>query len=253
VKRSVLAALVAVLALACACALVACSNGGTTQPSSGATASASSSSASASESSSPASASSSSASVSSSSSKDSKAKKKVDYSTGIHHARIKFKGYSTPIVLEIYSDSAPVSSSKFAELVKKGYYNGKTLYWCLNGIYLKFGNPKQDDNNLITGEYADSDYNNSNSLKKGVIALARAEDGEQSDASSVIVFLNDMSYLDGKYAGFGRITDGYEVIEDIVSRTQSSPDDSNHISTNDKGKITKKSERPVIKSIKMVD
>lgn len=156
-------------------------------------------------------------------------------------------------MFEIYSDSAPQTSLKFSQLVKSGYYNGKTLYWVLDGIYMKLGAKKQDNKNLITGEYQDSDYTNSNSLKKGVIALARAEDGQQSDASTIIIFLSDCSYLDGKYAGFGRITDGYEVLEDIMKRTQSSSSDSDHISVESNGKISKNSECPVIKSIKMKD
>ena len=180
--------------------------------------------------------SSSSSSSSSSASSGSSTAKKVDYTTGIHHALVTIKGYDTPIEFEIYSDSAPQTSLKFSQLVKSGYYNGKTLFWVLDGIYMKLGSKKQDDSNLITGEYADSDYTNSNSLKKGVIALARAEDGEQSDASTIIIFLSD-----------------YEVIEDIMARTQSSSDDSRHISTESNGKISKSSQCPVIKSIKMED
>ena len=37
-----------------------------------------------------------------------------DYSTGTHHAQLVFEGYEdTPVEIEIYSDSAPVTASRY--------------------------------------------------------------------------------------------------------------------------------------------
>lgn len=181
------------------------------------------------------------------------AEKPIDYSTGIHHAEIRIKGYNTPIELEIYSDSAPRSSEKFCQLVKKGYYDGKTVNWILNGLYVRMGSPKQDDKNLVTGEYEESDTENSNSLRTGWVALSRAEDGQQSDASSLIFFLSDASYLDGKYAAFAKVTDGLDVLNSIAARTADATPDDQRIQVKKSGEISKASQRPKIQSIKMVN
>lgn len=180
------------------------------------------------------------------------AKKAVDYSEGTHHAKLKIKGYDQAIIIEIYSDSAPKTAKKFCKLVKKGYYNKKTMYWILDDMYVRLGASDADEDNQVKGEYEEAGTHNSNSLKKGVVALSRAEDGKHSDAGSFIVFMSDMSYLDGKYAGFAKITEGYEVIEDIAALTKSD-DKKKRIKTNKAGKIKDDKKCPVISSIKMVD
>lgn len=178
---------------------------------------------------------------------------KPDYTTGIHHAQLVFEGYEdTPVEIEVYSDSAPMTASTFCELVEQGYYDGKTLFWILDDLYVRIGNEEQDNAHLITGEFEDSDVSNSNSLRPGTVALNRAKDGQQSDAGSFIVFLSDMSYLDGKYAGFGKVTEGLDVIREIADLTKSD-DKKTKIETNKSGKIKDAKDRPVIASMQMVD
>lgn len=177
----------------------------------------------------------------------------IDYSTGIHHAELRIEGYNTPIELEIYSDSAPRTSEKFCELAKEGYYDGKTINWILDGLYVRMGSVKQDDDTLVKGEFEESDTDNSNSLRTGWVALARAEDGQQSDASSLIFFLSDASYLDGKYAGFAKVTDGLDVLRSVAARTAEETPADQRIEVSSSGKISKKAQRPKIESMKMVN
>lgn len=175
------------------------------------------------------------------------------YDEGIHHAELIFEGYeSAPIEIEVYSHSAPVTAEKFCRLVDSGFYNGKPVYWILNEMYLRIGSTQQDNNYLITGEYEDSDVKNSNSLKRGVIAMNRAVDGQQSDASSLIIFMSDLSFLDNKYAGFAKITKNYEVIEEIAKRTTAS-DPELKIVVDDNGKIIDEAKYPHVMSITMID
>ena len=176
-----------------------------------------------------------------------------NYYSGIHHAELVFEGYEdTPITIEIYAHSAPKTAAKFCRLVDRGYYNGKPLFWILNNMYVRAGSPTQDNANLVAGEYEESDVTNSNSLKRGVIAMNRAADDQQSDASSFIIFMSDLSYLDKKYAGFAKITKNYEVIEQLANLTTSS-DPSKKITIDENGRITDAAKYPLIKSITMVD
>lgn len=175
------------------------------------------------------------------------------YDEGIHHAELVFEGYeSQPLEIEIYSHSAPATAEKFCRLVDSGFYDGKPVYWILNEMYLRIGSTQQNDDYLITGEYEESDVKNSNSLKRGVIAMNRSADGQQSDASSLIVFMSDLSFLDGKYAGFAKITENYEVIEELAKRTTAA-DFEFKIVVDDNGKIIDEAKYPRVKSITMID
>lgn len=177
----------------------------------------------------------------------------ISYSDGIHHAELVFEGYEdSPLEIEIYAHSAWRSAERFCRLVDTGFYNGKPVFWILNEMYLRVGNTAQNDAYLIGGEYEDSDIKNSNSLKRGVIAMNRAADGQQSDAGSLIIFMSDLSFLDGKYAGFAKITENYEVIEDIANKTTSS-DDAVRIVIDDNGRIVDEARYPHIKTITMID
>lgn len=177
----------------------------------------------------------------------------IDYSEGIHHAELVFEGYeSSPLSIEIYSHSAPVTAEKFCRLVDSGFYDGKPVFWILNDMYLRIGNTQQGNDYLITGEYDESDIKNSNSLKRGVIAMNRAADGQQSDASSLIVFMSDLSFLDGKYAGFAKIVENYEVIQEIAKRTTEG-DDQLRIIVDENGRIVDEAQYPHIKTITMID
>lgn len=177
----------------------------------------------------------------------------IDYSDGIHHAELVFEGYeSSPLSIEVYSHSAPVTAEKFCRLVDSGFYNGKPVFWILNEMYLRVGNTQQDNDYLITGEYEESEIKNSNSLKRGVIAMNRAADGQQSDSSSLIIFMSDLSFLDGKYAGFAKIVENYEVIEEIAKRTTEG-DEQFRIIVDENGRIIDEAQYPRIKTITMID
>lgn len=176
-----------------------------------------------------------------------------DYSDGIHHAELVFDGYEDrPLSIEIYSHSAPVTAERFCRLVDAGFYNGKPVYWILNEMYLRIGSTSQNDDYLITGEYEESDVKNSNSLKRGVIAMNRAVDEQQSDASSLIVFMSDLSFLTSKYAGFAKIVENYEVIEDIARRTTAGDGDE-RIVIDANGRIIDEAQYPHIQTITIID
>lgn len=181
------------------------------------------------------------------------AKQAYIYSEGIHHAELVFQGFEDrPLELEIYAHSAPQTAKRFCTLVDTGYYNGRPVFWILNEMYMRAGNPEQEDKNLIRGEYEESEVSNSNSLKRGVVALNRADDGQQSDASSFFICMSDLSYLDRKYAAFAKITKNYEVVEEISNRVNS-PDAQTRIDIEQTGKVIDETKAPHIVSIEMID
>ena len=177
------------------------------------------------------------------------------YANGIHHATMIVRGYEdTPIEIEIYSQEARRTSALFCELVNEKFYDNKTIYWIVKGLYSRFGDRSGETagQHWVRGEYREAGLSNNLSLRRGWIAMSRTEDGYNSDASSLIVILSDASYLDGKYATFAKITSGIEVF-DKISELTTSEDSSEKIELEESGKVADEAKCPVITSVRMVD
>lgn len=186
------------------------------------------------------------------------------YESGIHHAWLKIAGYPR-MEIEIYSADAPKTSALFCKLVRKGYYDNMQLESLMPNLYAELGDAsgKTDGKHLVTGEFEEAGFDDNHlGLKRGVIAMSR-DDVEQdkttksgtvktktvtrSDAAHLYVFLTNASYLDGKYAGFAKITSGVSTFDKICADVQAS------VKTTKKGKIKKIEECPTIKYITLQD
>ena len=177
------------------------------------------------------------------------------YANGVHHATMIVRGYEdTPIEIEIYSQEARRTSALFCELINEKFYDNKTIYWIVKGLYSRFGDRSGETagQHWVRGEYREAGLSNNLSLRRGWIAMSRTEDGYNSDASSLIVILSDASYLDGKYATFAKITSGIEVF-DKISELTTSEDSSEKIELEESGKVADEAKCPVITSVRMVD
>ena len=229
----------------CLC-LTACASGAASSVAS--TSSASSADASAS--------SSTSASASTSAEKPSKPLEKQSlgpYASGTHHAVISIKDYGK-VRITIYSDQAPMTSELFCNMVEDGYFDGKPIHTVLDSIYAEFGDSTGADANnyRVKGEYSDAGSRNSLSLNSGVLAMGRTADGKQSDGSTIIICIGNLTYLNGKYAGFAAIDEGMDIIEKINEQASETKGEG-AILTDEKGKITNPDDYPVIEYIHMID
>lgn len=187
------------------------------------------------------------------------------YESGIHHAWLKIKGYER-IEIEIYSDDAPKTAALFCKLVRKGYYNNMQLEGLMPDLYATLGDysGKTDGQHTVDGEFDEAGFDgNSIGLKRGVIAMSRTaldksakskasnansqEADVDSDAAHLYVFLTNASYLDGKYAGFAKITSGIATFDEICNNVKATA------KTTKKGKIKKAKNCPVIKYISLED
>ena len=141
------------------------------------------------------------------------------YEHGQHHVRMTFKNIEGYVEITIYSTSAPKTSSLFCHLVREGYYKGKTVNTIMKELYIAFGDRsnKTKGEYLAEGEYEEAGTSNDISLKRGVIAMSRTDDGKSSDASKILIMLNDASYLNGSYAAFGRVTKGLDILDGMSS------------------------------------
>ena len=134
-------------------------------------------------------------------------------------AIIDVKKYGT-IEVELDEKSAPISVANFVKLAKQGFYNGLTFHRIISGFMIQGGCLKGNGTGgpgyCIKGEFAENGIDNPIKHKRGVISMARAMD-PNSAGSQFFIMHQDCSQLDGKYAAFGAVSKGIEVVDAIAS------------------------------------
>lgn len=139
------------------------------------------------------------------------------YSSGLHHATIEVKNFGT-IKLELNADIAPITVSNFAKLVNEGFYNGLTFHRIIDGFMIQGGDPLGNgtggSSEKIKGEFILNGVANNISHVRGVISMARSS-AYNSASSQFFIVHEDSTFLDGQYAGFGKVTEGMEIVDKI--------------------------------------
>ena len=143
------------------------------------------------------------------------------YSRGLHHAIIEIKEYGK-IKLELDADTAPITVANFAKLVNEGFYNGLTFHRIIDGFMIQGGDPLGNgtggSSENIKGEFRLNGVNNNISHVRGVISMARSS-AYNSASSQFFIVHEDSIFLDGQYAGFGKVVEGIEIVDKICEDT----------------------------------
>ena len=122
---------------------------------------------------------------------------------------------------ELYPDKAPNTVNNFISLVKKGYYDGLIFHRVIAGFMIQGGDPNGTGTGgpgyHIKGEFAGNGFKqNDIGHVRGVLSMARAQHPD-SAGSQFFVMHEDADYLDGQYAGFGKVIDGMETVDEIAN------------------------------------
>ena len=139
--------------------------------------------------------------------------------SNIIKGKIELEG-SPVMAFELYPDVAPKSVENFVKLAESGFYNGLTFHRIVPGFVIQGGDPLGNGTGgpgwHIPGEFAANGFKNDLKHERGVISWARAQD-PNSAGSQFFIMVDDAPYLDGNYAAFGRLTDGIDVVDQIVA------------------------------------
>ncbi|MBE7089125.1 MAG: peptidylprolyl isomerase [Clostridiales bacterium] len=125
------------------------------------------------------------------------------------------------IVAELYPEKAPNTVNNFISLVSSGFYNGIIFHRIISGFMIQGGDPIGKGTGgpgyCIKGEFSANGYKN-NDIKheRGVLSMARAMSPNSAGSQFFIMHAN-ASYLDGQYAGFGKVIEGMEVVDELAS------------------------------------
>ena len=125
------------------------------------------------------------------------------------------------IVIELLPDKAPKHVENFIKLSKDGFYDGTTFHRVIPGFMIQGGDPNSKDNDRSNDGMGGPGYTinaefNEISHKRGILSMARSND-PNSAGSQFFIVVKDSTQLDRQYTVFGRVTEGMDVADKIVS------------------------------------
>ena len=122
--------------------------------------------------------------------------------------------------VELYPDKAPNTVNNFLSLAGKGFYDGLIFHRVISGFMIQGGDPEGTGMGgpgySIKGEFRKNRFQNDLSHKRGVISMARAMN-PNSAGSQFFIMHKDGFFLDGEYAAFGMLTDGFDTLDAIAA------------------------------------
>lgn len=125
------------------------------------------------------------------------------------------------IVIELYPEVAENTVNNFISLVQSGFYDNNTFHRLVPGFVLQGGDPDGQGSGgpgyHIKGEFSVNGYKNDLKHEEKVVSMARSSSYD-SAGSQFFIMLGEASYLDGNYAAFGKVIDGWENIERIAAQ-----------------------------------
>ena len=124
------------------------------------------------------------------------------------------------IKAELYPDIAPNTVNNFISLVQKGAYDGTIFHRVIPGFMIQGGDPEGTGMGgpgySIKGEFSANGFENNLKHTRGVLSMARAMN-PNSAGSQFFIMVDDAPHLDGQYAAFGKVIEGQEVAQAIVT------------------------------------
>ncbi len=165
---------------------------------------------------------------------------KIDYNNKDHEIDLKYdtknpvvqmeiKNYLN-IYIELYSDIAPNTVSNFVYLTKTGFYDNNTFHRLIDQFVLQGGDPTGTGTGgpeyNIKGEFTANGFKNNLLHEEKVVSMARSTD-YNSAGSQFFIMLGKAEHLDNNYAAFGKVIDGWDVVEKIVNENKTRVSDNN--------------------------
>lgn len=131
------------------------------------------------------------------------------------------------IKAELYPEIAPNTVNNFISLIQKGFYNGLIFHRVIPGFMVQGGCPQGSGMGNpgygIKGEFSGNGFKNDLVHSKGVLSMARSRMMD-SAGSQFFIMVDDAPHLDGQYAAFGKVIEGMENVDKIVSVQKNAQD-----------------------------
>ncbi|CAD5117352.1 DgyrCDS6134 [Dimorphilus gyrociliatus] len=118
--------------------------------------------------------------------------------------------------LELYCELFPKTCENFLALCASGYYNGCLFHRNIKGFMVQTGDPTGSGKGgeSIWGKPFDDEFDESVKHScRGMISMANK--GPNSNKSQFFITYAKQPHLDLKYTVFGKVIDGFDVLDDL--------------------------------------
>lgn len=135
--------------------------------------------------------------------------------------RVRIQMENGDIILVVLSNEAtPITIENFKKLVSEGFYDGLIFHRVIESFMIQGGDPQGTgtggSKETIKGEFKENGVENNLSHTRGVISMARSNLPDSASSQFFIVH-KDSPHLDGKYASFGKVFAGMDVVDKIAT------------------------------------
>jgi peptidyl-prolyl cis-trans isomerase A (cyclophilin A) len=125
--------------------------------------------------------------------------------------------------IELFADKAPTTVQNFLDLVQRGFYKDMIFHRVVAGFVVQTGDPTGtgrggSEKTIKLEIHPDLKHNSA-----GIVGMARAQDPD-SATSQFYITLAPTPQLDGRYAVFGRVIEGLDVVM-AIGQVEVGPDD----------------------------
>jgi len=136
------------------------------------------------------------------------------------------------VVMGLYDESAPITVANFKALVRRKFYNGLRFHRVFPGSFVQTGDPQSRWGQSDTSGTGGPGYTIPAEIKlrhdKGSVAMSRLPDdinpAKNSNGSQFYACIAPLPKLDGKFAVFGEILEGLDILEAISKQPTNSND-----------------------------
>lgn len=118
------------------------------------------------------------------------------------------------VKIELWEDKTPNTIVNFVSLANGGRYDGVEFHRVIDGFMAQTGDVENKKGTGGPGYTIPAEFDASLEHVRGVLSMARASDPDSGGSQFFIMFAS-ASHLDGKYAAFGKVIEGMDVIDSL--------------------------------------
>jgi len=125
------------------------------------------------------------------------------------------------IKIELFLKKMPITAGNFLKLAESNFYDGVTFHRVIPNFMIQGGDPLSKDDNPDNdgtggpGYFIEDEFNPEFTNEPGTIAMANA--GPNTGGSQFFINTVNNDFLDSKHPVFGKVLEGMDVVQEIIS------------------------------------
>lgn len=142
--------------------------------------------------------------------------KEADVEKQIETKTLVFETTQGNFTVTLFPQVAPKACENFVKLAKKGYYDGLIFHRVIKDFMIQGGDPTgtgRGGESIYGRTFEDEFSNDVDFSSKGILAMANA--GPNTNGSQFFITTAATPWLNQRHTIFGRVSEGYEVIDKI--------------------------------------